>query len=175
MAGNSFGSLFRITTFGESHGGGIGVIVDGCPPRIQITEEDIQRDLDRRKPGQTPWSSPRRETDRVRILSGIFENKTLGTPICLLVYNEDADPKAYESIQRLFRPGHGDFTYFKRYGIRDPRGGGRASGRETLGRVAAGAIARKVLVTEGIHVMTFTRELGGIEIKGFDPKNLALQ
>ncbi|MEE9612200.1 MAG: chorismate synthase [Desulfatiglandales bacterium] len=172
MAGNTFGSTFRITTFGESHGGGVGVIIDGCPPRIEITEEEIQRDLDRRRPGRTKWSSPRKEPDRIRVLSGIFDGKTLGTPICLIAYNEDADPKAYEGIKRLFRPGHADFTYFEKYGLRDPRGGGRASGRETLGRVAAGAIARKVLGTKGIDVLAFTKELGGVGIEKFDPAEI---
>lgn len=172
MSGNSFGLIFRVTTFGESHGGGVGVIVDGCPPRIEVTGEEIQGDLDRRRPAQTQWSSPRKEPDRIRILSGILGGKTLGTPICLMVHNEDADPKAYEGIKRLFRPGHADFTYFKKYGLRDPRGGGRASARETLGRVAAGAIARKVLMADGIHVLAFTRELGGVEIENFDPAEI---
>jgi chorismate synthase len=172
MSGNSFGSIFCVTTFGESHGGGVGVIVDGCPPRIEVTEEEIQRDLDRRKPAQAKWSSPRREADRVMILSGVFDGKTLGTPICLMVHNKDADPKAYEGIKRLFRPGHADFTYFKKFGVRDPSGGGRASARETVGRVAAGAIARKILMADGIDVLAFTRELGGVEITKFDPAEI---
>ncbi len=143
--GNSFGRLFRITTFGESHGGGVGVVVDGCPPRIPLDEADIQRELDRRRPGQSKVVSQRKEADRCEILSGIFEGQTLGTPIAILVRNQDARPEAYQEIATTFRPSHADFTYQAKYGIRDWQGGGRASARETIGRVAAGAIARKVL------------------------------
>src|SRR5690349_5046551 len=143
--GNSFGQLFRITTFGESHGGGIGVVVDGCPPRIDLSNDDIQRELDRRRPGQSRITTQRKEPDRCEILSGVFEGKTLGTPITVLVRNEDARPEAYEAIRETFRPSHGDFTYQAKYGIRNWQGGGRASARETIGRVAAAAIARKVL------------------------------
>ncbi len=142
---SSFGKLFRVSTFGESHGGGVGVVIDGCPPLIDLTTNDIQHELDRRRPGQSSVTTPRNEADRAEILSGVFDGKTLGTPIAILVRNEDADPEAYKKIVNLFRPSHADFTYEAKYGIRDPRGGGRASARETIGRVAAGAIARKVL------------------------------
>ena len=143
--GNTFGQLFRITTFGESHGGGIGVVIDGCPPRIDISEAEIQRDLDRRRPGQSKITTQRKEEDRCEILSGVFEGKTLGTPIALLVRNKDARPEDYAAIAKTFRPSHADFTYEAKYGIRNWQGGGRASARETIGRVAASAIARKVL------------------------------
>jgi chorismate synthase len=143
--GNTFGQLFRITTFGESHGGGIGVVIDGCPPKIDISEAEIQRDLDRRRPGQSKITTQRKEEDRCEILSGVFEGKTLGTPIALLVRNKDARPEDYAAIAKTFRPSHADFTYEAKYGIRNWQGGGRASARETIGRVAASAIARKVL------------------------------
>ena len=145
--GSSFGQLFRITTFGESHGGGVGVVIDGCPPSIQVEQSDIQRELDRRRPGQSKITTQRQEKDRCEILSGIFEGKTLGTPIALLVRNEDARPEAYAEIKNTYRPSHADFTYDAKYGIRDWQGGGRASARETIGRVAAGAIARRLLQT----------------------------
>jgi chorismate synthase len=143
--GSSFGQLFRISTFGESHGGGVGVVIDGCPPRIPLSEADIQRELDRRRPGQSAIVSERNEADRCEILSGVFEDQTLGTPIAILVRNEDARPEAYREIATAFRPSHADFTYEAKYGIRNWQGGGRASARETVGRVAAGAVARKVL------------------------------
>ena len=143
--GNTFGQLFRVTTFGESHGGGIGVVIDGCPPKIDISEADIQRELDRRRPGQSKITTQRKEEDRCEILSGVFEGKTLGTPIAILVRNQDARPEAYAEMKETFRPSHADFTYEAKYGIRNWQGGGRASARETIGRVAAGAIARKVL------------------------------
>src|SRR6476620_10905974 len=143
--GNSFGQLFRVTTFGESHGGGIGVVVDGCPPRIDLSNNDIQRELDRRRPGQSKITTQRKEPDKSEILSGVFEGKTLGTPITVLVRNEDARPEAYETMRETFRPSHADFTYQAKYGIRNWQGGGRASARETIGRVAAGAIAKKTL------------------------------
>jgi len=143
--GNSFGQLFRITTWGESHGGGVGVVIDGCPPRVRLTEADIQPDLDRRRPGQSSLVSPRKESDRVEILSGTFEGKTLGTPISLWVKNEDARPEAYSEMAVKFRPSHADYTYQAKYGIRNWQGGGRTSARETIGRVAAGAVARKFL------------------------------
>jgi chorismate synthase len=143
--GNSFGHLFRITTWGESHGGGVGVVVDGCPPRLALSEADIQPDLDRRRPGQSAIVTPRKESDTVQILSGVFEGRTLGTPISLWVKNEDARPEAYAEMATKFRPSHADYTYFAKYGIRNWQGGGRASARETIGRVAAGAIARKIL------------------------------
>ena len=143
--GNTFGQLFRVTTFGESHGGGVGVVIDGCPPKIDISEVDIQRELDRRRPGQSKITTQRKEEDRCEILSGIFEGKTLGTPIAILVRNQDARPEAYAEMKGTFRPSHADFTYEAKYGIRNWQGGGRASARETIGRVAAGAVARKVL------------------------------
>ena len=143
--GNTFGQLFRVTTFGESHGGGIGVVIDGCPPKIDISEADVQRELNRRRPGQSKITTQRKEEDRCEILSGIFEGKTLGTPIAILVRNQDAKPEAYAEMKKVFRPSHADFTYEAKYGIRNWQGGGRASARETIGRVAAGAIARKIL------------------------------
>jgi chorismate synthase len=142
---NSFGHLFRITTWGESHGGGVGVVVDGCPPRLALTEADIQPDLDRRRPGQSSIVTPRKESDTVQILSGIFEGKTLGTPISMMVKNEDMRPEAYSEMATKFRPSHADYTYAAKYGIRNWQGGGRSSARETIGRVAAGAIAKKLL------------------------------
>ena len=145
--GNTFGQLFRVTTFGESHGGGIGVVIDGCPPKINISEAEIQRELDRRRPGQSKITTQRNEEDRCEILSGVFEGKTLGTPIAMLVRNKDARPGDYAAIAKTFRPSHADFTYEAKYGIRNWQGGGRASARETIGRVAAGAIARNVLRT----------------------------
>jgi chorismate synthase len=143
--GNTFGQLFRVTTFGESHGGGIGVVIDGCPPKIDISEADIQQELDRRRPGQSKFTTQRKEEDRCEILSGVFEGKTLGTPIAILVRNKDARPEDYAEIARKFRPSHADFTYEAKYGIRNWQGGGRASARETVGRVAAGAVAKKIL------------------------------
>jgi chorismate synthase len=145
--GNTFGQLFRVTTFGESHGGGIGVVIDGCPPRIQIAEAEIQRQLDRRRPGQSKLTTQRKEEDRCQILSGVFEGNTLGTPIAILVRNKDARPEDYSEIARKFRPSHADYTYEAKYGIRNWQGGGRASARETIGRVAAGAIAKRILST----------------------------
>src|SRR2546430_3515590 len=143
--GNTFGQFFRVTTFGESHGGGIGVVVEGCPPKVDISEQDIQCELDRRRPGQSKITTQRKEQDRCEILSGVFEGETLGTPIAILVRNQDARPEAYSEMKQTFRPSHADFTYQAKYGIRNWQGGGRASARETIGRVAAGAIARKVL------------------------------
>ena len=145
--GSSLGQLFRITTFGESHGGGVGVVIDGCPPRISLGEADIQRELDRRRPGQSAVVSSRQEADRCEILSGVFEGKTLGTPIAILVRNEDARSEDYRAMKETFRPSHADFTYEAKYGIRNWHGGGRASARETIGRVAAGAVARQVLAS----------------------------
>ena len=144
---NTFGQLFRVTTFGESHGGGIGVVIDGCPPRIEISEAEIQRELDRRRPGQSKLTTQRKEEDRCELLSGVFEGKTLGTPVAILVRNKDARPEDYSEIARKFRPSHADYTYEAKYGIRNWQGGGRASARETIGRVAAGAIAKKTLST----------------------------
>jgi len=145
VAGNSFGAVFRFTTWGESHGPAIGCVVDGTPPRLELAEADIQHWLDRRRPGQSRFATQRRESDRVRILSGVFDGRTTGTPISMLIENEDARSKDYEAIKDSFRPGHADYTYWQKYGIRDYRGGGRASARETASRVAAGGIARKVL------------------------------
>src|SRR5213083_3569146 len=145
--GNTFGHLFRVTTFGESHGGGIGVVIDGCPPRIEISEAEIQRELDRRRPGQSRLTTQRKEEDRCELLAGVFEGRTLGTPIAILVRNNDARPEDYGEIARKFRPSHADYTYEAKYGIRNWQGGGRASARETVGRVAAGAIAKKILST----------------------------
>ena len=145
MSFNTFGKLFRFTTWGESHGPAIGCVIDGCPPLIDLNEQDIQKDLDKRKPGQSKFTTQRKEADKVKILSGTFGGKTTGTPISLIIYNEDMRSKDYGNIKDKFRPGHADFTYFKKYGIRDFRGGGRSSARETAARVAAGAIAKKVL------------------------------
>jgi chorismate synthase len=142
---NSFGQLFRVTTFGESHGGGIGVVIDGCPPKIDVSEADIQRELDRRRPGQSKITTQRKEEDRCEIVSGIFNGKTLGTPIAILVRNKDARAEDYVEIAKKFRPSHADFSYEAKYGIRNWQGGGRASARETIGRVAAGAVAKKIL------------------------------
>ena len=145
MSFNTFGKLFRFTTWGESHGPAIGCVVDGCPPNISIKEHDIQKELNKRKPGQSKFTTQRKEDDKINILSGIFEGKTTGTPISMVIYNKDMKSRDYETIKNKFRPGHADFTYLKKYGIRDYRGGGRQSARETASRVAAGAIAKKVL------------------------------
>lgn len=169
MAGNSFGRIFRITTWGESHGPALGVVIDGCPPSIPLAPEDIQRDLDRRKPGGGGHlASPRREPDRVEILSGVFENVTTGTPISLIIYNRDMRSRDYDEIARLYRPGHADRTYEQKYGVRDWRGGGRSSARETAARVAAGAVARKFLERCSISVQACTVALGGIRCKEYD-------
>jgi len=173
MSGNTFGALFRVTTFGESHGKALGAVIDGCPPNLDLSEADIQAELDRRKPGGHKASTSRVEEDRVEILSGVFEGKTTGTPIALVIQNRDADSGAYEELRDVFRPGHGDFTTMKKYGIRDHRGGGRASGRETVARVAAGAIARKLLAREGIEVVGSTVELGGIAIERYSRSEIA--
>ena len=145
MSGNTFGKIFKVTTFGESHGKALGCIIDGCPPNLKIDESDIQRDLERRKPGQSKYTTQRKEDDKVEILSGVFNGLTTGTPIALLIYNKDHKSKDYSEIKNKFRPGHADFTYQKKYGIRDYRGAGRSSARETVARVAAGAIAKKYL------------------------------
>ena len=165
--GNTFGQLFRVTTFGESHGGGIGVVIDGCPPKIDISEGDIQRELDRRRPGQSKITTQRKEDDRCEILSGTFEGKTLGTPIAILVRNQDARPEAYAEMKKTFRPSHADFTYQAKYGIRNWQGGGRASARETIGRVAAAAIARKVLEKfyPKIDIVAYVRQVHEIVAK----------
>ncbi len=173
MSGNTFGVLFKVTTFGESHGKALGAVIDGCPPNLDLGEADIQAELDRRKPGAHRASTSRKEEDRVEILSGIFEGKTTGTPIALLIHNQDADSDAYRELRDVFRPGQGDFTYMKKYGIRDHRGGGRASARETAARVAAGAIARKLLARKGIEVVGCTVELGGIVIERYSLSDIA--
>jgi len=165
--GNTFGRLFRVTTFGESHGGGVGVVIDGCPPRIEISEADIQRELDRRRPGQSKLTTQRKEEDRCEIVSGIFEGRTLGTPIAILVRNKDARPEDYSEIARKFRPSHADYTYDAKYGIRNWQGGGRASARETIGRVAAGAIAKKTLSTlyADLEVIAYVTQIHEITAK----------
>lgn len=157
---NTFGHLFRITTWGESHGGGVGVVIDGCPPRLELTEADIQPDLDRRRPGQSKIVSPRKESDTVQILSGTFEGKTLGTPISMWVKNEDARPEAYGEMATIFRPSHADFTYQAKFGFRNWQGGGRSSARETIGRVAAGAIAKKLLRERyGVEILAYVKQV----------------
>ncbi|MGG1596661.1 chorismate synthase [Paenibacillus naphthalenovorans] len=167
MAGSSFGDFLKITTFGESHGESIGVIIDGVTPGVEIDEQYIQIQMDRRKPGQSSVTSPRKEYDQVYIQSGVYEGKTTGTPLFITLYNKDMRPEAYRDIQHSFRPGHADFTYLKKYGIRDHRGSGRASGRETAARVAAGAVARKLLERRGVSVVAYTKAIGGIECAAF--------
>lgn len=174
MSGNSFGKSFVVTTFGESHGLALGCIVDGCPPGIELSEETIQTDLDRRKPGQSRYTTQRREADQVKILSGVFEGKTTGTPIGMLIENTDQRSKDYGKIKDQFRPAHADYTYMQKYGIRDYRGGGRSSARETAMRVAAGAVAKKVLHdTWGIEVKGYLSQLGPIKIDQFDWNQIA--
>jgi chorismate synthase len=161
VAGNSFGQVFRVTTWGESHGGAIGVVVDGCPPLLALSEADIQADLDRRAPGQSALVTQRKESDAVRILSGVFEGKALGTPISLLIPNEDMRPGDYREVQEKYRPSHADYTYEAKFGVRDWRGGGRTSARETAGRVAAGAIARKLLAERyGVEIVAWVSKVG---------------
>ncbi len=170
--GNTFGELFRIMTWGESHGGGVGVVVDGCPPRLTLTEADIQPDLDRRRPGQSRIVTPRRESDTVMILSGTFEGQTLGTPISMWVKNEDARPEAYSEMATKFRPSHADYTYAAKYGVRNWQGGGRSSARETIGRVAAGAIAKKLLRERwGVEVLAYVKQVQNI-IATVDPNTV---
>jgi chorismate synthase len=164
MAGNTIGSIFRVTTWGESHGAALGAVVDGCPPGLSLNESDIQRALDRRKPSSAVSSTTRKESDKVEILSGVFEGKTTGTPVSLIIKNVDAISSSYDELKDVFRPGQGDFTYLQKYGIRDWRGGGRASGRETAARVAAGAIAAKLVALSGIDVIAYTQAIGSIEI-----------
>lgn len=172
--GSSTGQLFRISTFGESHGGAVGVVVDGCPPRMEISAQEIQRELDRRRPGQSRFTTPRQEEDRVEILSGVFEGRTLGTPIAMIVRNKDARPSAYEEMKDLYRPSHADYTYEAKYGIRDWQGGGRASARETIGRVAAGALARKLLREQfGAEVVGWVQQVHDVEAK-VDASRVAL-
>jgi len=161
MAGNTIGRLFQVTTWGESHGPAIGAVVDGCPPRIALTTEDIERELRRRRPGAS-HTSPRREEDRVEILSGVWEGKTLGTPIAIVIHNRDTSSGDYEPLRDVYRPGHGDFTYDRKYGIRDYRGGGRASGRETAARVAAGQWQGRSLNDRGSRSMPLPGNWGGL-------------
>ncbi|MCR5420098.1 MAG: chorismate synthase [Lachnospiraceae bacterium] len=164
MAGSNYGTDFRITTWGESHGKALGVVIDGCPAGLCLNEEDIQSFLDRRKPGQSKYTTARKEGDEVSILSGVYEGKTTGTPISLIVFNKDQHSKDYSEIASFYRPGHADYTFNEKYGFRDPRGGGRSSGRETIGRVAAGAIASKILKEIGISILTYTASIGDILI-----------
>ena len=172
--GSTFGQLFRLSTFGESHGGGVGVVVDGCPPKLPLTVEEIQRDLDRRRPGQSRITTPRDEADRAEILSGLFDGQTLGTPIAILVRNEDARSTAYEAFKDTYRPSHADYTYEAKYGIRNWQGGGRASARETIGRVAAGAVARKLLATvANVEVLAYVRQVWTIDAT-IDPRQVTL-
>ena len=168
MSGNTIGKLFTVTTFGESHGLALGAIVDGCPPGMELTEADLQHDLDRRKPGTSRHTTQRREADEVRILSGVFEGRTTGTPIGLMIENTDQRSKDYSDIAATFRPGHADYTYQQKYGVRDYRGGGRSSARETAMRVAAGAIAKKYLHRFGIEVRGYLAQLGPIKAEAFD-------
>lgn len=174
MAGSSFGNIFRITTWGESHGKGVGVVVDGCPAGLSLSEEDIQIYLNRRKPGQSKFTTPRKEDDAVEILSGVFEGKTTGTPISMVVYNKNQKSKDYSEIASYYRPGHADYCFDSKYGFRDYRGGGRSSGRETIGRVAAGAIAARLLNSLGIEITTYTRSIGpvSIDVSRFDESEI---
>lgn len=165
MAGNTFGKLFRVTTWGESHGPAVGAVIDGCPPRLPLAAADIEMALARRRPGVQPHATARREPDRVEILSGVFEGLTTGTPISLIIFNRDVRSQDYEELREVFRPGHGDFTYQAKYGLRDHRGGGRASARETAARVAAGAVAQKVLDLENIQIVAYTLEFGGVKAR----------
>jgi len=172
MSGNTFGKIFKITTFGESHGTAMGCILDGCPPQIELTREDIQRELDKRKPGQSDVTTQRKEDDAVEILSGVFEGKTLGTPIGMIIYNKDQKSKDYSNIKDVFRPNHADITYQAKYGHRDYRGGGRASARETVNWVAAGAIAKKILQKEGVSVHGFVSEIGQVKANSINHKDI---
>lgn len=168
MSGNSFGTLFRMTTWGESHGDALGVVIDGCPAGLLLDESDVQKELDLRRPGQSDITTPRKEEDKAMILSGVFQGKTTGAPISIIVYNKDVDSGKYEALRNTPRPGHADLTYQLKYGFRDWRGGGRSSARETIGRVAAGAVAKKILGLAGIEVIGHVIELGGIHAKAVD-------
>ncbi len=173
--GNTFGHLFRVTTFGESHGGGVGVTIDGCPPQLEITAEEIQKELDRRRPGQSKITTPRKEADSCEILSGIFEGKTLGTPIAILVRNKDTRPQDYDEMAQSYRPSHADATYDAKYGIRNWQGGGRSSARETIGRVAAGAIAKKILATvANVEIVAYVKRIKDLEAV-IDPNTVTLE
>ena len=174
MSGNSFGSSFIVTTFGESHGVALGCIVDGCPPGLELCEEDIQKELDKRKPGSSKYTTQRKEDDEVEILSGVFEGKTTGTPIGLLIRNKDQKSKDYDQLKDVFRPSHADYVYSKKYGIRDHRGGGRSSARETAMRVAAGAIAKKYLSEKlDIKIIGYLSQIGSISISNFDSSQIS--
>lgn len=172
MSGSTLGTIFKITTWGESHGSGVGVVIDGCPAGLPLTEATIQQFLDRRKPGQTPYSTPRKEADTVSILSGVFEERTTGTPISLMVHNTNQRSRDYSEIASFYRPGHADLTFDQKYGFRDYRGGGRSSGRETIGRVAAGAVAAQILNTLGITLCTYTKSIGPVTIASFDSSQI---
>jgi chorismate synthase len=172
MSGSIYGKVFTISTFGESHGKAVGVVLDGVTPGIELCEADIQKELDRRKPGQSSVTTPRKESDAVQIMSGIFEGKTTGTPLMMIIYNEDQRSKDYGNIKDLFRPGHADYVYQEKYGIRDYRGSGRASGRETAARVAAGAVAKKLLAAKGVKITAFTKNIGGITAEKYCPEEI---
>lgn len=173
--GNTFGHIFRITTFGESHGGGVGVVIDGCPPRVELSAEEIQWELDRRRPGQSKITTPRKEADSCEILSGVFEGKTLGTPIAILVRNKDTRPQDYDEMEQKYRPSHADATYDAKYGIRNWQGGGRSSARETIGRVAAGAIAKKILQqVAGVEIVGYVKRIKDLE-GVIDPNTVTLE
>ena len=172
---NTFGHLLQITTWGESHGGGVGVVLDGCPPQLELDESDIQPDLDRRRPGQSKIVTPRDEADRVSILSGTFEGKTLGTPILMMVHNKDHRPEAYSEMKTKFRPSHADFTYQQKFGFRNWQGGGRSSARETIGRVAAGAVAKKLLKQRfGVEVLSYVKQVRKI-VADINPDKVKLR
>ena len=177
MSFNTFGKIFRFTTWGESHGPAIGCVVDGCPPNVSINEADIQKELNKRKPGQSKFTTQRKEDDKVNILSGVFEGKTTGTPISMIIYNKDMRSRDYETIKNKFRPGHADFTYFKKYGIRDYRGGGRSSARETAARVAAGAVARLALkkILPRLEILGYLIQIGNKRINwnNFDKRQIS--
>ncbi len=168
MAGNTFGDIFKVTTFGESHGAGIGCIIDGVPPGLPLTTDDIQKDLDRRKPGQSEVTTQRKESDTVEILSGVLEGVTTGTPLALLIRNQDQHSSDYDNIRNIFRPGHADYTFLQKFGVRDHRGGGRASGRETAARVAAGAVAKKILAQKGVRLTAYSLMIAGIKAESID-------
>lgn len=172
MAGSTLGTIFKISTWGESHGAGLGVVVDGCPAGLTLCEEDIQKMLDKRRPGQSKFTTQRSESDTVHILSGIFEGKTTGTPIAMEVCNTSQRSKDYSEIASYYRPGHADYTFDQKYGFRDYQGGGRSSGRETIGRVAAGAVAQKLLESLGISIYAYSKEIGGISIRSFDKNEI---
>lgn len=173
--GNIFGHLFRISTFGESHGGAVGVVIDGCPPRLEISSEEIQVELDRRRPGQSKITTPRKESDTCEILSGVFQGKTLGTPITILVKNQDTRPQDYDQMATTYRPSHADATYDAKYGLRNWQGGGRSSARETIGRVAAGAIAKKILKqVAGVEIIAYVKQIKDLESE-IDPNTVTLE